>query len=844
MEEKINNKHITVSISEEMKKSYLGYAMSVIVGRALPDVRDGLKPVHRRVLYSMNQLNIDWNKPYKKSARIVGDVIGKYHPHGDVAVYDTIVRMAQPFSLRYTLIDGQGNFGSVDGDAPAAMRYTEIRMTKIAHDLMEDLDNDTVDFSPNYDESEFEPVVMPTRVPNLLINGMSGIAVGMATNIAPHNISEVINACLALIDNPELDTEGILQYIKGPDFPTGGIINGIESVKQAYETGRGRVVLRSKWHLEELEQNTIVVTELPYQVNKARLIEHIYLLIKDKKIEGIHGLRDESDKDGMRIIIELKNSEIPEVIINNLYSMSQLQNNFSINMVALDKGEPKLMNLKSILMAFIDHRIDVVTRRSLFLLKKIRKQAHILEGLAVALNNIDNIIELIKNAKSSKDAKEQLLAASWNANSVISLIKTQDVNLLQENDEIKNSLGLQENGDYLLSPEQAQAILDLRLHRLTALEQEKIFNEFKDLIKEIKNLLEILQNPDRLMLIIKEELKEIEEKYRDNRRSEIIEKEINLSYESLITEEQRVITLSHSGYVKAQSLEEYKPQHRGGVGKIAAKTKEEDFVKKVFTANSHDTMLCFSSLGKVYWLKVYKIPKASRLSRGKPIVNLLNLEKNETINAVLPIKEYTEDLFIIMGTKFGICKKTKLTSFSNERKTGIIAVTLNENDSLIDAYLSNDKNSIMLFTNFGKAIHFSEKSVRSVSRTGKGVMGIRLKKGDKIVSMLVADKNNPILTVTENGYGKKTDISEYRIQNRAGQGYTSINTSKRNGKVISAVMVDSNDDIILISNKANLVRIQTNTISTFGRNTQGVRLIKLEEKSKLISIAKIEKDEE
>ncbi len=698
---------LPVNLEDEMKQSYLDYAMSVIVGRALPDVRDGLKPVHRRVLFAMSELNNDWNKPYKKSARIVGDVIGKYHPHGDTAVYDTIVRMAQPFSLRYMLVDGQGNFGSVDGDSPAAMRYTEVRMAKIAHELIADIDKETVDFVANYDETEHEPSVFPTRVPNLLVNGSAGIAVGMATNIPPHNLNEIINACLALIENPDIDIAGLMEYVPGPDFPTAGIINGVRGIHEAYRTGRGRIHIRARNHIEGDDnkgRQKLVFTELPYQVNKARLLEKIAELVKDKKIEGISGLRDESDKDGMRMVVDLKRGEVAEVVLNNLYQHTQLQNVFGINMVALVDGRPQLLNLKQCLQAFIRHRRDVVTRRTVFDLRKARERAHILEGLAVALTNIDEVIKVIKSSPNRAVAKEALMERSWEPGAVTGMLERSGADASRP-DDLEAGFGLVEDG-YRLSETQTQAILDLRLHQLTGLEQDKIVNEYKELLDLIDELLTILQNPDRLMQVIREELEEMRDQFGDERRTEILTDHLDLTLEDLITEEDVVVTLSHAGYAKSQPLSDYRAQRRGGRGKSAASVKEEDFIDKLFIASTHDTILCFSSRGKVYWLKVYELPQASRISRGKPIVNLLPLEADERINAILPIRDFTDDQYIFMATAMGTVKKTALSSFSRPRANGIIGIDLRDNDYLIDVAITDGTRDIMLFSNAGKVIRF------------------------------------------------------------------------------------------------------------------------------------------
>ncbi len=826
---------LPVNLEDEMKQSYLDYAMSVIVGRALPDVRDGLKPVHRRVLYAMSELGNDFNKPYKKSARVVGDVIGKYHPHGDTAVYDTIVRMAQPFSLRYMLVDGQGNFGSVDGDAPAAMRYTEVRMAKIAHELLADIDKETVDFIPNYDETESEPSVFPTRIPNLLVNGSAGIAVGMATNIPPHNITEVIKACIALIDQPEIDVKGLMEYVPGPDFPTGGIIKGVYGIQQAYLTGRGRVIVRAKTDVETDNngRQTIVVNELPYQVNKARLLEKIAELVKDKKIEGISNLRDESDKDGMRMVIELKRGEVAEVVLNNLYQQTQLQNVFGINMVALVDGQPRLINLKEMLEAFIRHRREVVTRRTVYDLRKARERAHILEGLAVALANIDEVIQLIKTSPSRAEAKTALMGRAWQPGVVIDMLERAGASASRP-DDLGPEFGLTDEG-YRLSDAQAQAILDLRLHQLTGLEQDKIINEYKELIDKIDDLLDILNNPDRLMAVIRDELTAINDEYGDARRTEITEDEADLTLEDLITEEDVVVTLSHAGYAKAQPLTEYSAQRRGGRGKTATSVKDEDFVDKLFIASTHDTILCFSSRGKAYWLKVYQLPQAGRTARGKPIVNLLPLEEDERINAVLPIREFTEDKFVFMATTTGVVKKTPLSAFSRPRSNGIIAVELRDGDKLVDVSVTDGSCDVMLFTDAGKAIRFKEDDVRPMGRTATGVRGIKLQPNQHVISLIIVDEGD-VLTATENGYGKRTPVDDYPVHGRGGQGVISIQASERNGNVVGATLVKEENEIMLITNGGTLVRTRVAEISSMGRNTQGVRLIRLGEDEKLVGV--------
>ncbi len=836
---------IRVNLEDEMRQSYLDYAMSVIVGRALPDVRDGLKPVHRRVLYAMRVLGNDWNKPYKKSARVVGDVIGKYHPHGDTAVYDTIVRMAQPFSLRYMLVDGQGNFGSVDGDPPAAMRYTEVRMSRIAHEMLADIDKETVDFVPNYDESESEPSVLPTRIPNLLINGSSGIAVGMATNIPPHNLSEVIRACLALIDDPTLDVEGLMEYLPGPDFPTAGIINGTAGVRQAYRTGRGRVHIRARALIERDENSgreAIVVTELPYQVNKARLLEKIAQLVKEKKLEGISAMRDESDKDGMRMVIEIKRGEVPEVVLNNLYQHTQMQVVFGINMVALENNQPKLMNLKQMLEAFLRHRREVVTRRTIFELRKARDRAHLLEGLTVALANIDEVIALIKASPTPAEARAALTSRLWEPGMVKALLARAGSDASRP-EGLEAGIGLQEGG-YQLSDKQAQAILEMRLHRLTGLEQDKLTAEYEEILNEIERLLKILSEPDELLRVIREELLAIDEQYGDARRTELREQFEGLDLEDLITEEDMVVTLSHAGYAKAQPLADYQAQRRGGMGRSATSMKEEDFVDHLWVANTHDTLLCFSSRGKVYWLKVYQLPQASRQARGKPIVNLLPLEKGERIYTVLPVREFDPKQYLFFATARGVVKKTPLVDYSRPRANGIIALDLPEEDTLINVARTDGQRNILLFASDGKTIRFNERDVRSMGRTARGVRGIRLAEGEKVVSMVVAGEEGDILTATENGYGKRTRLEEFSAQRRGGMGVVGIQTSARNGKLVGAVQATDADELMLISDGGTLVRTRVSEVSVLGRNTQGVRLIRLKEGEKLVGLARIENLEE
>ncbi len=831
-----------VSLESELKQSYLDYAMSVIVGRALPDVRDGLKPVHRRVLYAMYQLGNDWNKPYKKSARVVGDVIGKYHPHGDAAVYETIVRMAQPFSMRYVLVDGQGNFGSIDGDAPAAMRYTEVRMSKFAHSLLADIDKETVDFSPNYDESEFIPDVLPTQIPHLLVNGSSGIAVGMATNIPPHNLTEVINACIALIDQPQLTLEEIIRHVPGPDFPTAGMIYGRSGIIESYKTGRGRLVIRGKAHVENADEKggkeRIVITELPYQVNKARLIERIAELVKEKKLEGITALRDESDKQGMRVVIELRRGENAEIVLNNLYVQTQLQSFFGVNMVALINGQPKLFNLKELLEAFISHRREVVTRRTIFDLRKARERAHILEGLAIALTNIDEVIQLIKKAKDSQEAKTQLTQKLWQPSSIIREILTRAEAHPEWMPQVPQTYGLNEEG-YRLSAEQAQSILEMRLHRLTALEQDKIIEEYKALQVRIADLNEILEKPTRLMQVIRDELLAIKQEFGDNRCTEIVESEGDVNIIDLVPEQDVVVTMSHAGYVKTQPLDIYQAQHRGGKGKSATAVKEEDFIERLVIASTHDTILCFSNYGKVYWLQVYQLPEGSRNSRGRPIINLLPLAEGEKIHAILPVREYSADKHVVMATAKGVVKKVDLTEFSRPRSSGIIAIDLADEDKLIGVDISNGTQDIMLFTDAGKVIRFSEDSVRSTGRTARGVRGVKLKEGQSVISLVVIADKGDILTATERGYGKRTPIDEYRMTGRGGQGVIGIQVTERNGRAIGALQINPHDEVMLISDKGTLVRMPVDEISLVGRNTQGVRLINLTNGEMLVSLERV-----
>ena len=829
---------ISVNLEDEMRQSYLDYAMSVIVGRALPDVRDGLKPVHRRVLYAMHELGNDWNKPYKKSARVVGDVIGKYHPHGDLAVYDTIVRMAQPFSLRYMLIDGQGNFGSVDGDPPAAMRYTEVRMARIAHELLADLDKETADFTPNYDESEKEPSVLPTRVPNLLVNGSAGIAVGMATNIPPHNLVEVVDACLKLIENPEAGIQELMAIIPGPDFPTAGIINGASGIREAYLTGRGRIHIRAQCEFEEDGGRTsIIVSELPYQVNKARLMEKIAELAKEGRLEGISGLRDESDKDGMRMVIELKRGEAPDVVLNNLYQQTAMQSVFGINMVALIDGRPRCLNLREIIAAFIDHRREVVTRRTLFDLRKARERAHILEGLAVALANIDEVIELIRTSPSPAIAKERLLERHWRPGVVSDLLARAGEADRSRPEALAPGHGLSEAG-YRLSPEQAQAILDLRLHRLTGLEQDKIIDEYKGILVRIDELLGILGSDTRLMEVIRDELIAIRDQFGDQRRTRIIQDHLDLSRADLIPEEDMVVTVSHEGYVKSQPLSAYRAQRRGGRGKMATTMKEEDYIEKLIVANSHDTILCFSSVGKVYWLKVYELPVASRTARGRPFVNLLPLEEGERINAILPIREFDDGHFVFMATASGIVKKVALSEFERPRSIGKIAIDLRQDDRLVDVAVTDGSQDVMLFSNAGKAVCFGEDDVRPMGRGATGVRGMTLMDGQEVIALIIGTEGS-VLNITENGYGKRTVISDFPRHRRGGQGVIAIQTSERNGAVVSAALVQDGDEIMLITDAGTLVRTRVEEIRELGRNTQGVTVIKLSPGEKVVGVDRI-----
>ncbi|PAU54928.1 DNA gyrase subunit A [Pseudomonas sp. PIC25] len=879
---------LPVNIEDELKQSYLDYAMSVIVGRALPDARDGLKPVHRRVLYAMSELGNDWNKPYKKSARVVGDVIGKYHPHGDTAVYDTIVRMAQPFSLRYMLVDGQGNFGSVDGDNAAAMRYTEVRMAKLAHELLADLDKETVDWVPNYDGTEQIPAVMPTKIPNLLVNGSSGIAVGMATNIPPHNLGEVIDGCLALIDNPELTVDDLMRYIPGPDFPTAGIINGRAGIIEAYRTGRGRIYMRARAEVEDIDKTgnrqQIVITELPYQLNKARLIEKIAELVKEKKLEGITELRDESDKDGMRVVIELRRGEVAEVVLNNLYAQTQLQSVFGINVVALVDGQPRTLNLKDMLEVFVRHRREVVTRRTVYELRKARERGHILEGQAVALSNIDPVIELIKTSPTPAEAKERLIATAWESSAVEAMVERAGADACRPED-LDPQYGLRD-GKYYLSPEQAQAILELRLHRLTGLEHEKLLAEYQEILVQIGELIRILTNPVRLMEVIREELEKVKAEFGDARRTEIVASQVDLTIADLITEEDRVVTISHGGYAKSQPLAAYQAQRRGGKGKSATGVKDEDYIEHLLVANSHATLLLFSSKGKVYWLRTFEIPEASRTARGRPLVNLLPLDEGERITAMLQIdlealqqsSGADEDLdeaegvviegeavevveaeeieevegetpelvaeptgaYIFMATAFGTVKKTPLVQFSRPRSAGLIALKLEEGDTLIAAAITDGAKEVMLFSDAGKVLRFAESKVRTMGRTARGVRGMRLGKGQQLISMLIPESGAQILTASERGFGKRTGLGKFPRRGRGGQGVIAMVTSERNGKLVGAIQVQDGEEIMLISDQGTLVRTRVDEVSSSGRNTQGVTLIKLASDEKLVGLERVQ----
>ncbi|WP_392384526.1 DNA gyrase subunit A [Marinomonas primoryensis] len=854
---------IPVSIENELKGSYLDYAMSVIVGRALPDVRDGLKPVHRRVLFAMSELKNDWNKPYKKSARIVGDVIGKYHPHGDSAVYDTIVRMAQPFSMRYTLVDGQGNFGSVDGDSAAAMRYTEIRMAKIAHHLLMDLEKETVDFVPNYDGTEFMPSVMPSRVPGLLVNGSAGIAVGMATNIPPHNLGEIIDGCLAVIDNADITIDELIEHIPGPDFPTGAFINGRAGILEAYKTGRGRIYMRARHHFEDMEKGnrqSIVFTEIPYQLNKAKVIERIAELVKEKKLEGISELRDESDKDGMRIVIELRRGENPDVVVNNIFTQTQLQSVFGINMVALVDGRPQLLNIKQILECFVKHRREVVTRRTIFELRKARERGHILEGLAVSLANIDRVIELIRTSPTSAEAKEKIVGEAWQPGNVVAMLERAGADACRP-DDLDAGYGFVD-GAYHLSPDQAQAILDLRLHRLTGLEHDKLLGEYKSLIELIGELLDILSSPDRLMEVIREELEEVRDAFGDARRTEILTSRQDLTIADLIDEAPMVVTISNTGYAKSQPLEEYQSQRRGGRGKSSASMKDEDHIEHLLVTSSHDTIMLFSNFGKVYWLRVFEIPVASRGAKGRPIINLLPLREGESISALLPLPvvedagkeegddEVADDVtveassYIFMATANGTVKKTAMQNFARPRSTGLIALSLDETDELVGVSVTTGENDIMLVSSTGKTIRFKESDVRAMGRTAAGVRGIRLGEDAKVVSLIVPQEGSAVLMACENGYGKRTAVEDFPVYGRGGQGVIGIQVSERNGPVIGAAQVDETDEIILITDQGTLVRTRVTEVSCQGRNTQGVTLIRLTNDEHLVGIERVVEDDE
>ena len=832
---------LPVNIEDELKQSYLDYAMSVIVGRALPDVRDGLKPVHRRVLYAMHELGNVYNKPYKKSARVVGDVIGKYHPHGDSAVYDTIVRMAQPFSLRYMLVDGQGNFGSIDGDNAAAMRYTEVRMSKIAHDLLADLEKETVDFVPNYDGNEHMPSVLPTRVPNLLVNGSSGIAVGMATNIPPHNLGEVIDGTLACIDNPDIDVDGLMEYIQGPDLPTYGIINGRSGIIEAYRTGRGRMYMRARAHIET-EKNgkeTIIITEIPYQVNKARLIEKIAELVKEKRIEGISEIRDESDKDGIRVVIEVRRGENAEVLLNNLYSQTQLETVFGINMVALVDGQPRLLNLKGIVEAFIRHRREVVTRRTVYDLRKARERGHVLEGLAVALANIDPVIELIRSSPGRAEAEERLMGQGWKPGNVLDMLERAGGPDACRPDDIDSSFGLREDGLYYLSEVQAKEILDMRLHRLTGLETDKLLKEYQEKLDLIRELMAILADPELLMTVIRDELVAVRQQYADDRRTEIVASRMDLTNEDLIPEETVVVTLSHGGYAKTQPIVNYQAQRRGGRGKAAASVKDEDYVEHLLVTSSHDTILCFSNQGKVYWLKVYQIPQAGRQSRGRPIINLLPLNEDEKITAILPLREYESGKFVFMATSNGTVKKVELQAFSRPRSSGLIAIELDEGNWLVGVDITDGEQDIMLFTSEGKAVRFKEENVRAMGRTARGVRGVNLSDGAKLISLIVPQAGHQVLTASVNGYGKRTAVEDFPTKVRGGKGIIAMRCSDRNGALLGAVQVSETDEIMLISDQGTLVRTRVSEVSIQGRDTQGVMLIRLAKDEHLVGVERI-----
>ncbi|MFT4917709.1 MAG: DNA gyrase subunit A [Zhongshania aliphaticivorans] len=836
---------LPVNIEDELKQSYLDYAMSVIVGRALPDVRDGLKPVHRRVLFAMSELNNDWNKGYKKSARVVGDVIGKYHPHGDSAVYDTIVRMAQPFSLRYMLVDGQGNFGSIDGDNAAAMRYTEIRMRKIAHEILADLDKETVDWVPNYDGTEQIPEVMPTKIPALLINGSSGIAVGMATNIPPHNLTEVINGCLATLDNPDITVEELMEHIPGPDFPTAAIINGRAGIVEAYKTGRGRIYIRARAEViidEKTHRETIIVHELPYQVNKARLIEKIAELVKEKKIEGISELRDESDKDGLRVVIEMKRGESGEVVLNNLYAQTQLQNVFGINIVALVDKQPRILNLKQLIEYFIRHRREVVTRRTVYLLRKARERGHVLEGLAIAISNIDEIITTIKASATTQEAKDALISRPWKLGDVAGMLERAGENACRP-DDLEDMYGMRD-GQYYLSPVQVQAILDLRLQKLTGLEHEKLLGEYQERLLEIAEYLNILANPEVLIAVIRGELEQVVADYGDERRSEIVASHLDLNHEDLIPEEDRVVTISNGGYAKSQPLDTYQAQRRGGMGKSATSVKDEDFVEHLLVVNTHTTILCFSNIGKVYWLKVYQIPVAGRNSRGRPMVNLLPLGEDERITSILPVNEYTEGYFIFMATGLGTVKKTPLEAFSRQRSVGLRAIELDEGDVLIGTAITNGENDILLLTSAGKAARFAEQDVRAMGRTARGVRGIRMDEGQRAIAMIIPQEGGCVLTVSENGYGKRTLVEDFPAKGRGNRGVIAMAMSERNGPLVGAVQVFEGDDLMLISDQGTLVRTRTDEVSILSRNTQGVRVIRLKEDEHLVGVQRVDEEDE
>ena len=835
----------TVNIEDELKQSYLDYAMSVIVGRALPDVRDGLKPVHRRALFAMSELNNAYNRAYMKSARIVGDVIGKYHPHGDSAAYETIVRMAQPFNMRYPLVDGQGNFGSLDGDGAAAMRYTEIRMEKMAHELLADLDKETVDFVDNYDGTLQMPEVLPSKVPNLLVNGSSGIAVGMATNIPPHNLTEVVNACLALIENPELDVDGLMEYIQGPDFPTGAIINGRGGIVQAYRTGRGRIQVRARCEIntdEKTNRDTIIIKEIPYQLNRARLIEKIAELVKDKKLEGISELRDESAAD-TRIVLELKRGEVGEVVLNNLYAQTQLQSVFGINIVALVEGEPKILNLKEVLEAFVLHRREVVTRRTVYLLRRARARGHVLEGLAVALSNIDPVIELIKSSANAQEAREKLVSTSWRSQNVQQMLERAGPEAAKP-EELPEQYGLKEDGQYFLSPEQAQAILEMRLNRLTGLEQDRLLEEYQEIIETISGLLEILQSPTRLLEIITEELTAIRDEYGDERLTEIVGTQEDLTMEDLITEQDMVVTLSHSGYAKTQPVTDYQAQRRGGRGRSASAVKDEDFIERLLVANTHDTILCFTNRGKVYWLRVFQIPVASRAARGRPMVNILPLDEDERITAMLPVQGYTDDKFVFMATANGTVKKTPLMDFSRQRTSGLIAIELEEENTLIGAAITDGGSDVMLFGSGGKVIRFKESDVRAMGRTARGVRGIKLASKQRVISLIIPHEDGELLIASENGYGKRSRLEDYSIIGRGGQGVIGMKLGDRNGEMVGAIQLMPGDEVILISDQGTLVRTRGDEVSVQGRNTQGVRLINLVEGESLVGLARVEEPED